>query len=113
MLASYGGASAPQTTCTSRARRCRGLGRRAHAGAPPRLRLAVVERGSEEDQDDSREARRQEPEAPPLIEGQRRRPREVPVVDVPRYLCPDQHADAVRDEHEEALCLAADRGRRL
>ena len=72
-----------------------------------------MERETEEDQDHSREHRRQDPEAAPLLEGQRRRAAEEAVVHVPGHLRADEHADAVRHEDEEALRLAANPGRGL
>src|SRR5436305_823243 len=72
-----------------------------------------MERETEEDENHRREDGGENPEAPPLIERQRRRTGEEAIVDVAGDLRPDEHADTVRDEDEESLCLTANRCRRL
>src|SRR2546428_415291 len=67
----------------------------------------------EKEQDYSGKPSGQHPEAGPTLEGQTGRATEEPVVDVAGHLRADEHADAVGDQHEESLSLAANRGCRF
>src|SRR5205085_11005445 len=74
------------------------------------LGFPIVEGQCEEDENHGGECRWQDPEASPLLDGDRGRAREEAIVHVARDLGANEHSDAVRDEHEEALRLTADRG---
>src|SRR3990170_8106035 len=73
------------------------------------LALPWAEQQSEKEQDRGGEPRREDPEARPLLEGQAGRAAEEPVVHVAGHLRADEHADAVGDQDEEPLRLAANR----
>src|SRR5256885_14986455 len=78
-----------------------------------RARASRAKEQCEEEQHRRREPCRRHPEAGPTVERETGRAAQHPVVHVPRYLRADQHSDAVGDQHEESLGLAAHRGGRL
>src|SRR5437763_11872373 len=78
-----------------------------------RARAPRAKQCCEQEQDDRSEPGGQHPEAGPLRERQAACAAEQRFVHVARHLRADEHADAVGDEHEESLRLAAHRWRRL
>src|SRR5881296_1424324 len=78
-----------------------------------RARAPRAKQPCEQEQNHCGKPGRQHPEAGPTLQGQASGAAEQPVVDVAGHLCADEHADAVGNQHEESLRLAANRGSRF
>src|ERR1044072_2965766 len=77
-----------------------------------RARASGAKEHCEQEQSRRRDPGGQPPEAGPAVERETGSAAKHPVVPVPRHLRADEHSDAVGDQHEEALRLAAPRGGR-